>query len=140
MEEWEFEILCQPRFTTGVDESYLDDLDSVAWRTPAHPVFTSTPRGLRWCFDAALDRGEDPEAATVLAKLVEVVKQSQHQVVLEPGDMLCVDNSRVVHGRTPYTPRYDGNDRWLQRALVRREITSIPDEHYRDAVITTLFR
>ena len=34
------------------------------------------------------------------------------------GDLLVVDNSRCVHGRSPFTARFDGSDRWLQRAFV----------------------
>jgi hypothetical protein len=29
-----------------------------------------------------------------------------------------LDNRRVIHGRSPYTPRHDGHDRWLQRTFV----------------------
>ncbi|HEY5875714.1 MAG TPA: TauD/TfdA family dioxygenase, partial [Ilumatobacteraceae bacterium] len=39
-------------------------------------------------------------------------------VTLEPGDLLVVDNSVAVHGRSPFTPRFDGTDRWLQRTFV----------------------
>lgn len=34
-------------------------------------------------------------------------------VVLKPGDLLNVDNYRTTHTRTPFTPRWDGKDRWL---------------------------
>jgi L-asparagine oxygenase len=29
-----------------------------------------------------------------------------------------IDNTAAVHGRSPFSPRYDGTDRWLQRAFV----------------------
>jgi L-asparagine oxygenase len=38
--------------------------------------------------------------------------------VLEPGDMVFVDNRLVVHGRIAFWPRYDGTDRWLHRIFV----------------------
>jgi L-asparagine oxygenase len=38
-----------------------------------------------------------------------------HQLV--PGDLAVVDNRVTVHGRTAFTPRYDGRDRWLQRTF-----------------------
>ncbi|WP_106399964.1 TauD/TfdA family dioxygenase [Actinocorallia populi] len=40
-------------------------------------------------------------------------------IALEPGDALVIDNRRAVHGRTAFTPAYDGTDRWLQRLLLR---------------------
>lgn len=36
-------------------------------------------------------------------------------VCLRPGDVLIVDNRRVMHGRHPFDVKYDGEDRWLQR-------------------------
>ncbi|QMU70179.1 hypothetical protein GXP74_20055 [Streptacidiphilus sp. P02-A3a] len=36
---------------------------------------------------------------------------AQEKVVLEPGDAIFLDNYRVVHGREPFQPRYDGTDR-----------------------------
>ncbi|MTE15415.1 TauD/TfdA family dioxygenase [Nocardia aurantiaca] len=38
---------------------------------------------------------------------------------LAPGELLLVDNDVVVHGRVPFTPRYDGTDRWLKRVNIR---------------------
>lgn len=42
--------------------------------------------------------------------------------VLEPGDMLLVDNRKAVHGRTDFSPRYDGEDRWLRRCFAVTDI------------------
>lgn len=38
---------------------------------------------------------------------------------LEPGDILLLDNNRTAHGRTRFTPRFDGQDRWLNRIFIR---------------------
>ncbi len=37
--------------------------------------------------------------------------------VLDSGTMLVVDNRAAVHGRTAFTARYDGTDRWLRRCF-----------------------
>jgi L-asparagine oxygenase len=59
-------------------------------------------------------------------------------VALEAGDLLIVDNSVAVHGRSPFTPRFDGTDRWVQRAFVVADLTaSEADRNGR--VITTQF-
>jgi len=55
-------------------------------------------------------------------------------VVLDDGDLLVIDNDRAVHGRTAFTPRYDGTDRWLRRALV---VTSLPTNDVVVRVIQT---
>jgi L-asparagine oxygenase len=36
-------------------------------------------------------------------------------VDLQPGQALLLANRKVSHGRTVFNPRYDGQDRWLQR-------------------------
>ncbi|MFC8045571.1 TauD/TfdA family dioxygenase [Nocardia sp. NPDC057353] len=38
---------------------------------------------------------------------------------LAPGELLLVDNDVAVHGRVPFTARYDGTDRWLKRVNIR---------------------
>jgi hypothetical protein len=60
-------------------------------------------------------------------------------VVLATGDLLVIDNARVVHGRTPYEPRFDGSDRWLQRSLVVRSFDEVPSAECSGHVITTRF-
>ena len=34
---------------------------------------------------------------------------------MEAGDLLILKNNRTLHGRSPYSPRYDDSDRWVQR-------------------------
>ncbi|MGY2063643.1 TauD/TfdA family dioxygenase, partial [Nocardia gipuzkoensis] len=48
--------------------------------------------------------------------------------VLHPGELLLVDNDVVVHGRVPFTPRYDGTDRWLKRVNIRLPRRRTPAE------------
>ena len=56
------------------------------------------------------------------------------------GDLLIVDNRRAVHGRSQFTPRYDGFDRWLQRmSVVRDPIASVSDRRGGVCVIETAF-
>jgi agmatinase len=64
----------------------------------------------------------DPESAATkqaLAELSEALDQVTEAVYLKPGDLLIVDNYRTSHARTPFTPRWDGKDRWLHRMYVR---------------------
>jgi len=53
------------------------------------------------------------------ARLGEALDKVTEAVRLEPGDLLIVDNFRTTHGRTPFSPRWDGEDRWLHRMYVR---------------------
>ena len=70
------------------------------------------------CWDAELTTGETAEARAALDELAAAVAERQRRIVLEAGDLLVVDNSRCVHGRSPFSARFDGTDRWLQRSFV----------------------
>ncbi|MER5968448.1 clavaminate synthase Cs1 [Streptomyces sp. NPDC002055] len=60
----------------------------------------------------------DVEALAVLSKALDEVREP---VRLVPGDVLIVDNFRTTHARTPFTPRWDGKDRWLHRVYIRTD-------------------
>jgi len=47
--------------------------------------------------------------------------------VVEPvrlacGDLLIIDNRRTAHARSPFTARFDGSDRWMQRTFASRNL------------------
>jgi L-asparagine oxygenase len=129
-------ILFEPRFRTGADESYVG----------ARPTTLGTPRPILdgdWdrptmVFDADLMVGTDGEAQEALAELGDLVGRCHTGAVLEPGDLLVVDNTIAVHGRTPFRARFDGQDRWLQRTFVVADLA--PSGGDRDGrIITTRF-
>ena len=59
-----------------------------------------------------------PETTRALDTVRDRVQAAVTGVGLTAGDLLFLDNTRVVHGRNAFEPRYDGSDRWLQRMLV----------------------
>jgi alpha-ketoglutarate-dependent taurine dioxygenase len=89
-------------------------------------------------FDADLMVGLDVEADAALQALAAAVAANHVSVVLTPGDLLVIDNTMAVHGRSPFTPRFDGTDRWLQRTFVVADLAPSAGER-RGRVITTRF-
>ncbi len=114
--ERERAVLGQPRFRTRVDASFGGH-PGLAARPPA-PVLRGDPARPALVFDADLMDATDAEAATVLARLRALAVERRTAVVLAPGDLLVVDNHAAIHGRSSFAARYDGTDRWLQRAFV----------------------
>lgn len=116
LSERERYVLRQPRFTTGVDESYTDGRGSA--RSAPGAVLAGHPDHPRLWLDNDLMLGLDDEAQEALESAAAWARELAAGVTLEEGDLLVVDNDRAVHGRTPFAPRFDGTDRWLQRTLV----------------------
>lgn len=115
-------ILRQPRFTTAVDESYIGARPT-RWGKP-RPVLAGPPGGESLWFDADLMQGVDKEAQAALTELTELINTHHVDVALSGGDLLIVDNEVAVHGRSPFTPRFDGTDRWLQRSFVVTDLAA----------------
>ena len=130
------DVLFERRFRTAVDESYLHGRRNVLGAPMA--VLTGDRRRPSMVFDADLMVGSDAAADAALRALADAVAAHHTAVVLEAGDLLVVDNSAAVHGRSPFTARFDGTDRWLQRTFVVADLEASAGER-RGRVITTPF-
>jgi L-asparagine oxygenase len=122
--------LQKPQFAIRIPESFAPINSEAQW-SKAKPVITG-PEGLpevcldfcyanthRYCMKALTPKGELAlEAFRHALNLPDVVKC----IYLEPGDMLLIDNRKAVHGRKPFTPQFDGKDRWLQRIYTRTDL------------------
>ncbi|MET9030798.1 TauD/TfdA family dioxygenase [Nocardia sp. NPDC004168] len=62
--------------------------------------------------------GADPEFRAAYDRLTAELERVCVTTVLAPGEVLLLDNDVAVHGRVPFTPRYDGTDRWLKRVNI----------------------
>ncbi len=132
----QWDLLFQPRFRTAVDESYLDG--RVGELGPAAPVLSGDRDRPTMVFDADLMHGTDAAADAALRALAAATSTHHTSTALERGDLLIVDNDAAVHGRSPFAPRFDGTDRWLQRSFVVTDLApSAPDR--RGRVIVTEF-
>lgn len=64
----------------------------------------------------------DAQAAAALDYFIAAFKDVLREVPLEAGDILFMDNYRVVHGRRGFKPRFDGYDRWLKRINITLDL------------------
>lgn len=127
------EVLRQPRYETTVDASFLRGTGRTS------PVLVGPVRVLsggvnrpRVRCDFAETTGLDPIAVEALERLRVAAVSTARTVYLHRGDMLWVDNHFALHGRTAFRPRWDGQDRWLLRTFVTRDLsrsaTDRPDD------------
>jgi alpha-ketoglutarate-dependent taurine dioxygenase len=130
------DVLFQPRFRTAIDESYLQGRENVLGEPMT--VLSGDRARPSMVFDADLMVGIDQQADDSLRVLGEAIEMCHTSVALEAGDLLIVDNTVAVHGRSPFTPRFDGTDRWLQRTFVVSDLAPSAADR-RGRVITTHF-
>jgi L-asparagine oxygenase len=118
------DVLFEPRFLIRVDPEHLEGMgitDEVTLRRPVLSGSRSAPDlCLDWSYTDAVP-GDD-RARAGLADLRSRLEAVRTTVALEPGDVLLIDNHRLVHGRRPFQPRYDGTDRWLRHAMVTLDL------------------
>ncbi len=126
--------LTQPLFTTSVDESFRtkgeSDMEitcSILKRYKEIPSFVVDPPIYEICYDEALMKGLNEQATNALGELKQAIDKSIREIVLETGDLLIMNNTRVIHGRLPFKARYDGTDRWLLRMFV---INQLPPKNH----------
>ena len=129
-------VMFEPRFRTAVDGSFLNGRQNVFGE--ARPLITGTRAGPTFIYDADLTIGIDSESNDVMRQLRELIEEIKTSVVLEPGDLLIIDNNVAVHGRSPFVARFDGADRWLQRSFVVADLAPSSGERS-GRVITTKF-
>jgi Fe(II)/alpha-ketoglutarate-dependent arginine beta-hydroxylase len=65
---------------------------------------------------------DDPVAREAFTAIEDLLERSIKDVVLEPGDILVINNHRLTHGRRPFRPNHDGRDRWLKRVSVTTDL------------------
>jgi L-asparagine oxygenase len=140
------DVLFEPRFRTAVDESYLHGRRTVLGDPMAvlrgdrgrGAAQSISPQSISMVFDADLMVGIDEEADNAIRVLGGATAACHTSVALEAGDLLVVDNTVAVHGRSPFTARFDGADRWLQRTFVVSDLAPSAADR-RSRVITTHF-
>ncbi|MEV4567553.1 guanitoxin biosynthesis L-enduracididine beta-hydroxylase GntD [Nonomuraea sp. NPDC049419] len=69
-----------------------------------------------------MDPPGDAEEAAALEATVAAIDAAIGGYALRPGEIIFLDNYRAVHGRKPFTARFDGTDRWLRRLNISRDL------------------
>ncbi|TWP53887.1 oxygenase [Lentzea tibetensis] len=129
-----------PRWVTQVDESFRAAsarfLDGDV-RGPM-PILSGPDDDPRIVLDQDLMRGVDPAAQRLLDRVIEIYLRDRRHHALAAGEVLFLDNQRVVHGRSAFRPRFDGTDRLVVRCFVTRDLRQ--SQHARDGSRTVASR
>ena len=117
----EVATLRQPLWATTIDESFQPYVpDPKAIRGP-FPIISGPDDDPYVLVDQDLMHGITADAQKLLEKVVQLYIDNRDAHNLQPGDLLLLDNLRAMHGRSSYTPRFDGKDRFIARGFVVRD-------------------
>ncbi|URN17163.1 MULTISPECIES: TauD/TfdA family dioxygenase [Streptomyces] len=116
------EILRMPIFSSAYPTSFSRNIPGPRPASGPHPVIFGEEPDVFMRYNSHTTTAVDPEARAALKALSEALEESCREVVLAPGDLVVVDNHIAAHGRSAFTPRFDGRDRWLRRCYSLRAI------------------
>ena len=122
------QVLFQARFRARVDLSGGEKHGA----GPLIPILYGQPYDPLLTFDPDLIEPIDREAAQAFSQLRGTVKEVYNYIKLRPGELLIVDNRRAIHARSGFRAYYDGQDRWLQRIYVVRDLVTTNEEQDRN--------
>ena len=112
------ESLFRREFVTAPPPSF-GSLDA---ESDPHAVLSGAEDDPDVLVDFAATEPLTPAARAAMAVLRRLFAEHADTHHLVPGDLAIVDNRVTVHGRTAFTPRYDGSDRWLQRTFAAHDL------------------
>lgn len=120
----EIDYLKKERWMIGVDESFVMNGCSSNLRGPLS-IFTEKNDNYQLVFDQDLMIGNTDEATILLNKIIDLYYLYRKEVILNSGEILLLDNKKVVHGRSVFSPKFDGNDRFIIRSFVIKHLDKI---------------
>ncbi|MFF1401700.1 guanitoxin biosynthesis L-enduracididine beta-hydroxylase GntD [Streptomyces sp. NPDC058294] len=109
---------------TPEDQRIFDNISRLIHGLGRVPVLFGSRTDPLLCFDATHMSApeDDPEAVRAFAAAHELLTRSARPRALDAGTFVFLNNHRVVHGRSSFTARYDGTDRWLKRVNVTHDL------------------
>ena len=113
-------LLWQPLWMIGVDRSFkMNNIDFIEGdiRGPL-PILSGPPDDPIFRFDQDLMTGITEEAEDLKREIIAMYYSYRKEHVLEPGELIFVDNRRTVHGRSSFQAHYTGTDRFIIRSFV----------------------
>jgi L-asparagine oxygenase len=119
----EIELLWQPLWYIGVDLSFRingkadEKIGPISILRSDNHAKTRDNENIFLVFDQDLMTGIHEEAQQMIIKITDIYYKYRITYCLQPGDILLLDNRFVVHGRSSFSPKFDGNDRFLIRSF-----------------------
>ena len=112
----------RPLWTTLIDDSFhpfVPDPDEI--RGP-FALLSGSSDDPTLLIDQELTHGMTARADNLLQSIIDIYVAHRVEFILSQGDVAFVDNTRAMHGRSAFKPRFDGTDRFIVRGFVVRDL------------------
>lgn len=119
LKEEEIKLLREPLWKTGVDLSFkLHGKEFLEGdiRGPM-AILQGNKEDPFLVFDQDLMTGIIECSHQLVKQIIDIYYEHRISHVLNPGEIVFIDNNRAVHGRSPFIPNYNGYDRFLIRCF-----------------------
>lgn len=123
----EINYLEKKKWNIGVDMSFALNGCDFALRGPLS-ILTINNNGYDLNFDQDLLCSDSKTASKLIDKIVSIYKKKRHEYVLQPGEILLLDNHKLIHGRSSFKPLFNGNDRFIVRSFVINDLKKIENK------------
>jgi L-asparagine oxygenase len=124
LDEDQVRALREPRFRSLYPTSFTRGRQGERPMSAPHPVLFGPWEHPLMRFNTHNTVASDERGRAAAEALAAALERVALDIVLAPGDLILIDNHAVAHGRSSFTPRYDGKDRWLQRCYCLRSLPS----------------
>jgi L-asparagine oxygenase len=118
----ELEYLSRPLWTTLIDDSFHAHVPDPGQIRGPFAILSGSAEDPELRIDQELTHGMTREAQRLLVRVIDIYRSHHRGVALRAGDVGFVDNTRAMHGRSAFTPRFDGTDRFVIRGFVVRDL------------------
>lgn len=120
------QTLRTPQFRLNAPGSYVrDHAGGAAVLSDPIAIISGPPSAPGIVVSANGVVGLTGEADASLAELQRSCRAVAHEVRLERGTALLINNRKGLHARSQFLAQHDGQDRWLQRTYLRRSLWDI---------------
>jgi L-asparagine oxygenase len=115
----EFELLFKPLWMIGIDVSFLKHNETFIDGPLRGPfsILNGSVLDPVLIYDQDLMKGLTSKSNYLLLKIIDIYYSKRNGINLLSGDIIFIDNNRNVHGRSAFSPKYNGEDRFVTRCF-----------------------
>lgn len=119
-------LLGEDRWNIGVDLSFTMNGCKEKKRGPL-PIYKNG----NLIFDQDLMQGLDEESESIKQEIIGLYIKHRNHIVLEEGNLLIMNNNKLVHGRSPFFPNFNDDDRFIIRTFIQDDLGKV-ENHFQE--------